>query len=100
MGHLARHLALDPDLRTRLAAAVRQRHDALRHTAGLNDEVFDALVLLAAGAWTPEALRTGWRAVAALERDMDLGRRARLRRLGFPERDAETLSALHTRNFM
>jgi hypothetical protein len=100
MGHLARHLDADPDLRTRLGAAVQRRHDALRHTAGLNDEVFDALVLLAAGAWTPAALRAGWRAVAGLQRDMDLGRRARLRRLGFSERDAETLSALHTRNFM
>jgi hypothetical protein len=36
-------------LRGRLAVAIERRHDALSHTASLNDEVFDALVLLAAG---------------------------------------------------
>lgn len=100
MAHLSRHLAVDPDLRARLVAAVRRRHDALQHTAGLNDDVFDALVVLAAGAWTPEALRRGWTAVTTLQRDMDQGRRARLRRLGFDAATAEALSVLHTRNFM
>ena len=42
----------DPDLRPRLADAVHRRHDALRHTAGLNAEVFDALLLMAAGSWS------------------------------------------------
>jgi hypothetical protein len=32
--------------------------------------------------------------------DMDEGRRKRLVRLGFPETEAASLSALHTRNFM
>ena len=40
---------LDPTLHARLATAVHRRHDALRDTAGLNEEVFDSLVLLAAG---------------------------------------------------
>jgi hypothetical protein len=31
---------------------------------------------------------------------MDRGRRQRLEKLGFPAREAEALSALHTRNFM
>jgi len=31
---------------------------------------------------------------------MDTGRRRRLERLGFAPKEAETLSALHTRNFM
>jgi len=100
MSHLARHLEADPDLRARLAVAVGRRHDALRDTTGLNDAVFDALVLLAAGSWTADAIRAGWRAVVALQRDMDLGRRARLTRLGFSAADAEALSTLHTRNFM
>ena len=100
LAHLARHVELDPGLRGRLAAAVERRHDALRAAAGLNEEVFDALVLLAAGAWTPEALARGWDAVAALERDMDQGRQRRLKRLGFGAAEAGALSALHTRNFM
>jgi hypothetical protein len=31
---------------------------------------------------------------------MDRGRRLRLQKLGFPDAEAEALSALHTRNFM
>ncbi|HUS67245.1 MAG TPA: hypothetical protein VMZ28_22060 [Kofleriaceae bacterium] len=100
LAHLARHAAEEPALRARLAAAVERRHDALRHTSGLNEEVFDALVVLAAGSWQPDAIARGHDAVAALERDMDEGRRKRLRRLGFSDAEAETLSALHTRNFM
>jgi hypothetical protein len=100
MSHLARHAALEPALLGRLAAAVERRHEALRHTAGLNEDVFDALVLLAAGAWDPEAIARGHAAVVDLQRDMDDGRRRRLRRLGFGAAEAEALSALHTRNFM
>ena len=79
---------------------MRRRHDALRHTAGLNAEVFDALLLMAAGSWEHEALRQGSRRVLQLIQDMDEGRRKRLVRLGFPEAEAAALSALHTRNFM
>ena len=100
MGHLERHAELEPDLRPRLARAVERRHDALRSTAGLNDEVFDSLVLLAAGEATPDAIARGWAAVQDLQRDMDENRRARLNRLGFTQAESETLSALHTRNFM
>jgi hypothetical protein len=49
LAHLARHVGEEPALRDRLAAAVLRRHAALAHTSGLNAEVFDALVLLAAG---------------------------------------------------
>jgi hypothetical protein len=100
LAHLARHAADDPALRARLAAAVERRHATLAHTAGLNEEVFDALVLLAAGSWDPAALRRGHAAVVALAVEMDAGRRVRLRRLGFTDGEAETLSSLHTRNFM
>jgi hypothetical protein len=100
LAHLARHVSEDPTLRGRLAAAVERRHAALAHTAGLNAEVFDALVLLAAGSWAPEALRRGHAAVVALVREMDAGRRQRLLRLGFDDAQAGALSALHTRNFM
>ena len=100
MSHLQSHLAQDPGLRGRLAAAIERRHDALSHTAGLNDEVFDALVLLAAGEWAPKAIAEGFAKVQALQAEMAAGRRRRLERLGFPEGEAERLSSLHTRNFM
>lgn len=100
MGHLGEHLADDPALRARLRAAVVRRHDALAATAGLAPTVHDALVLLAAGAFTPEAIGAGWRKVQHLQEEMDEGRRRRLVRLGFPEAEAAELSSLHTRNFM
>ena len=72
----------------------------LAHTAGLNEEVFDALILLAAGSWEADALRRGHAAVIELQKDMDEGRRSRLLRLGFDAAQAAALSQLHTRNFM
>ncbi|MCA8950042.1 MAG: ferritin-like domain-containing protein, partial [Planctomycetes bacterium] len=100
MAHLRRHARLDPTLRARLQHAIERRHDALRHTAGLNAEVFDALVLLAAGGLTPGDVGRGHRAVAGLVAQMDAGRRTRLEQLGFEAGQAAALSALHTRNFM
>jgi hypothetical protein len=100
LAHLARHAAIDATLLGRLAAAIERRHAALAHTSGLNAEVFDALVLLAAGSWLPTDLRRGHAAVVALVAEMDSGRRSRLTRLGFDASSAERLSSLHTRNFM
>jgi hypothetical protein len=79
---------------------VERRHDALQDTAGLNEEVFDALVVLAAGSWEPAAVASGYDLVLKLQRDMDHARRQRLQKLGFGAQEAEALSALHTRNFM
>lgn len=100
VAHLQHQAGLDPALRGRLRAAVERRHDALADTAGLNADVFDALVVLAAGGWTPDAIAKGYRAVQDLHHVMDEGRRQRLTRLGFPDDEAAELSALHTRNFM
>lgn len=100
LAHLERHARLEPALRGRLARAVERRHRDLQHTAGLNADVFDALVLLAAGATEPSAIGRGWAAVQNLQRDMAEGRQARLARLGFTTTEAETLAARHTRNFM
>ncbi len=100
MAHLGTVLASDPGLRPRLAATVRRRHDALASTAGLNSEVFDALVVLAAGSFTPAAIADGFAKVQALEADMDEGRRRRLAKLGFDQEEAAELADLHTRNFM
>ena len=100
IAHLTQHLNSDSGFRPRLADAVHRRHDALQHTVGLNAEVFDALVLIAAGSWNPEDLRRGHQRVMELTQEMDQGRQRRLRRLGFSEEEAAELSRLHTRNFM
>jgi len=100
MAHVAAVLDSDPGLRARLATAVRRRHDALAHTAGLNAEVFDALVVLSAGALTPAAVGEGFARVQQLQAEMDEGRRRRLAKLGFGPDEAIELAELHTRNFM
>lgn len=100
MSHLHRHIQSDPSIRETLMNAVRRRHDALRHTAGLNAEVFDALVLLAAGSWECADIGRGHSAVSTLSQEMHIGRQRRLLKLGFEDSDAEEMSSLHTRNFM
>ncbi|MGH9277155.1 MAG: ferritin-like domain-containing protein [Acidimicrobiales bacterium] len=100
MAHVEEVLRQDPSLRARLATAIRRRHDALAGTAGLNADVFDALVLLAAGSWAPADIARGYDAVLGLQAEMAAGRRRRLVKLGYPPSDAADLAALHTRSFM
>ena len=100
MGHLQYAIALDPSTRGRLAAAIARRHDALEQTAGLNEEVSDALILLAAGGWEPEAIAGGFEKAQTLRQEMGADRTNRLVKLGFNPDEASALSALHTRNFM
>ncbi|MHB8671222.1 MAG: ferritin-like domain-containing protein [Acidimicrobiales bacterium] len=100
MAHLEQVVSSQPDVRDRLRRAVERRHDALQVTAGLHDGVHDALVVLAAGEWSPSAIARGWDRVQFLQAEMDEGRRRRLVRLGFGADEAVELSALHTRNFM
>lgn len=100
VGHLQYQLASEPSLRERLALAINRRHDALAHSAGLNEEVFDALILLAAGSWQPDHIAAGFAKVQILKAEMHAGRKARLAKLGFSPTEADELSALHTRNFM
>ncbi len=100
VAHLRESARHDPGMLDRLAQSVHRRHDALRHTAGLNQEVHDALVLMAAGSWEHNDLRQGSRRVRQLMQDMDAARRRNLARVGFSGEQAEALSSLHTRNFM
>jgi hypothetical protein len=100
MAHLREHIEQDRGVLPKLANAVRRRHDALRHTAGLNEEVFDALLLLASGSFQPESIRRGHTQVMQLVLEMDELRQKRMIQLGFPAAEASDLSALHTRNFM
>jgi hypothetical protein len=98
--HLEHRVSSDPALRDRLRGAIERRHQALSTTSGLAADVHDALVLLAAGEWSPAAIQRGWERVQRLQTEMDEGRQRRLVRLGFVPDEAEALSSLHTRNFM
>jgi hypothetical protein len=100
MAHLKYRLAIEPDYLARLQNAIEQRHEALAPTSGLNEEVFDALVLIAAGSLTSVAVARGHAAVQQLKLDMAAGRKSRLLHLGFPADQAQRLADLHTRNFM
>jgi hypothetical protein len=100
VGHLQYAVALDPGLLARLASAAARRHDALARTAGLNEEVFDALVLLAAGGWEPDSIAAGFDKAQTLKREMAADRTSRLIKLGFDAAEAAAISTLHTRNFM
>ena len=100
MAHLEYRLSQDPGYQSALKAAIEQRYDTLATSSGLNEEVFDALILLAAGDTSPQAIQQGFSRVQKLKQDMATGRKARLVRLGFPLEEAERLSGLHTRNFM
>jgi len=100
VAHTAHVARTDRSFLNRLRAAVERRHAVLADTAGLNQDVFDSLVLLAAGSWEPASIRRGWQSVQQLKRSMDEGRRRRLAFIGFPDDEAAEISALHTRNFM
>ncbi len=100
MAHLEHRLSMEPDYLVRLQNAVERRHDELAGTAGMNEEVFDALIVLAAGELTPTAVARGHAAVQQLKTEMSAGRKARLLRLGFSPDQAQRLADMHTRNFM
>jgi hypothetical protein len=85
MAHLEFRLKKEPELRWRLARAVEARYEALAETSGLNEEVFDALIVYAAGAVERSAIACGFQRLQDLLTEMALGRRARLIRLGFDQ---------------
>lgn len=100
MAHLSRHVQHEAGLLDRLANAVHQRHQALQHTSGLNAEVLESLVLIAAGSFETAAIAQGYEAVAKLQDEMNESRIKRLKKIGFDEARAQELAELHTRNFM
>lgn len=100
LAHLRRHAEEDPALIARLAMAMHRRHAELSQTSGLNERVFEALTVLAAGGFMPDQILRGHGRVMQLQADMDHARRVSLGRLGFGVAEAEALSGLHTRNFM
>lgn len=100
MAHLGQSIAREPALLARLGNAVEARYEHLAGTSGLNEEVFDALILLAAGGTRPADIAAGYGRVQGLLQDMARGREARLAKLGFKGEAARRLASLHTRNFM
>ena len=100
MSHLSDRLASHPDYRAKLKNAVQSRYDSLASTSGLNEEVFDSLIILAAGSLEPARIAEGFKEVQRLLREMEDGRRYRVERLGFTRAEAQEISSLHTRNFM
>jgi hypothetical protein len=100
MSHLTERLQRNPDYRSQLKASVSARYETLASTSGLNDEVFDSLIVLAAGSLSPENILSGFKEVQKLLLEMEAGRQNRVERLGFSNAEAAEISALHTRNFM
>jgi hypothetical protein len=83
-----------------LRDAVEQRAAFLAQSSGATPHVEEALVVLAAGGLRPGALPDAVRAVRELHEAMHRHRMGRLRSLGFDQGTAETISELHTANFM
>ncbi len=100
MAHLTAAVDHKPEIRHDFAAAIKRRHHELTGTAGLNEDVFQSLTILAAGSLEPQDIARGHKAVKRLEHFMNAGRVRRLQQLGFSIDEAQALSQLHTRNFM
>lgn len=100
LAHVRYGLANDPQLYRRLEDAVRKRAAALHGTAGVPSPVQDALTILAAGNTEPTSVARGHEAFRELLETMHLSRIKRLEHAGFTAEQAETISELHTPNFM
>ena len=100
LAHVRYGLANDPNLYGRLEAAVRRRAAALHGVGGVPAPVQDALTILAAGSAEPEAVARGHEAFRELLETMHASRIRRLQHAGFTAEQAETISELHTPNFM
>ena len=100
IAHVRHVLSVDPSAAGRLEAAVRRRAAALHGIDGVPAPVQDALTVLAAGGDEPARLARGHDAFRQLLADMHEGRLKRLSHAGFTPAQAQTLSELHTPNFM
>lgn len=100
MAHVRHALAHDPGLYARLEAAVRRRAATLAGVGEAPVLLQDALVVYAAGGTGPQAIARGHEAYRALLTTMHENRVKRLRSAGFDEAQAQTISDLHSPNFM
>lgn len=100
LAHVRYGLANDPNLYRRLEDAVRRRAAALHGVGGVPAPLQDALTILAAGSTEPKAVARGHEAFRELLETMHTSRVRRLGHAGFTVEQAETISDLHTPNFM
>jgi hypothetical protein len=100
IAHVRHVLSVDPSAAGRLEAAVRRRAAALHGIDGVPAPIQDALTILAAGGDDPTRVARGHEAFQQLLADMHDGRLKRLAHAGFTSEQAQTLSDLHTPNFM
>lgn len=100
LAHVRYGLANDPNLYGRLEDAVRRRAAALHGVGGVPAPLQDALTILAAGSTEPKAVARGHEAFRELLENMHTSRVRRLGHAGFTVEQSETISDLHTPNFM
>jgi hypothetical protein len=100
LAHVRHALAADPALYRRLEEAVRRRAATMHDVGGVPAPLQDALTVLAAGSAEPRAIARGHDAYRALLETMHENRVRRLVHAGFTPEQAQTLSDLHTPNFM
>ncbi len=100
LAHVRYGLANDPGLYGRLEEAVRRRAATLHGMGGVPAPLQDALTILAAGGTEPRSVARGHVCFRELLEIMHLSRTRRLEHAGFTPEQAETISQLHTPNFM
>lgn len=98
--HVRHALAHDPKLYGRLENAVRHRAATLAGVGGVPESLQDGLTILAARGTEPKAVARGHDAFRELMDTMSQNRIKRLMHAGFTKEQAQTLSDLHTPNFM
>jgi hypothetical protein len=101
LAHLKRHASQDASLLPRLTLAVQRRHAELAETAGLNERVFEALAVMAAGGYSPKEIGIGFERVMQLQTEMNSARRGRFLRQRWrrpaPERGCPAAPGRHWR---
>ncbi len=100
LAHVRHGLASDSSLYDRLEDTVRRRSATLHGAGGVPAPLQDALTILAAGGSEPRSVESGHARYRELLETMHLNRIKRLEHSGFTPVQAETLSRLHTPNFM
>ncbi len=100
LSHVRWGLQHDPALYGQLEASVRRRAATLAGVGGVPAPLQDALTILAAGGTEPKAVARGHEAFRELLETMHQNRLKRLEHAGFDAIQAQTISALHTPNFM
>lgn len=100
MSHVKHALQHDKTLYGRLESAVRKRSATLAGVNGVPAAVQDSLTILAARGTDPASVRRGHETFRELLHVMHDNRVKRLLNAGFTPEQANTLSDLHTPNFM